>query len=187
MPKSIYNNCDRSQVIDLGIPGCAGIRIHFVVKDKPLCQKNVMRWSERGRAPGCTFGRPRTYRDYAELVALCDLSQTRMDWYNQQIQERAELPPRPTYLAGDFDRMIAETKPDAVIVTTMDRTHHIYIIRAMELGCDVITEKPMTTDAEKLRAIFDAIDRTGRSLRVTFNYRYAPAYTALPRADHARA
>jgi predicted dehydrogenase len=41
----------------------------------------------------------------------------------------------------------------------------------------VITEKPMTTDLPKLQAIFDAIDRTGRSLRVTFNYRYAPAYT----------
>jgi predicted dehydrogenase len=49
----------------------------------------------------------------------------------------------------------------------------------MELGCDVISEKPMTTDAEKARAIFDAIERTGKSLRVSFNYRYSPAYTKL--------
>ncbi len=118
------------------------------------------------------------FRDFAQLVALCDLSQVRMDWYNQQI-EAAVGDKVPTYLASDFDRMIAETKPDAVIVTTMDSTHHIYIIRAMELGCDVITEKPMTIDAEKLRAIYAAVERTGRSLRVTFNYRYAPAYTAL--------
>jgi predicted dehydrogenase len=75
--------------------------------------------------------------------------------------------------------MIAETKPDTVIVCTMDATHHLYITRAMELGCDVVTEKPMTTDIDKTRAIFDAIDRTGKSLRVTFNYRYAPAYTKL--------
>ncbi len=116
-------------------------------------------------------------KDYpgdAELVALCDLSQTRMDWYNRQL-----VAPRPTYLAADFDRMIAETKPDAVIVTTIDGTHHQYIVRAMELGCDVITEKPLTTTVEKLHTIFDAIDRTGKSLRVTFNYRYAPAYTKL--------
>jgi predicted dehydrogenase len=115
-----------------------------------------------------------TYADTAELVALCDVSQTRMNWYNQQLQ-----PPLPTYSAADFDRMIAETKPDTVIVTTIDRAHHQYIIRAMELGCDVITEKPLTTTAENLRAIFDAIDRTGKSLRVTFNYRYAPTYTRL--------
>lgn len=118
-----------------------------------------------------------TYADVAELVALCDLSQTRMNWYNRQLSEQLGLAPLPTYLAHDFDRMIAETKPDTVIVTTMDCTHHEYITRAMALGCDAITEKPMTTDLEKLRAIFAAIDATGRSLRVTFNYRYAPAYT----------
>jgi predicted dehydrogenase len=44
----------------------------------------------------------------------------------------------------------------------------------MEAGCDVITEKPMTTDAEKCRAILEAQKRTGRSCRVTFNYRYSP-------------
>lgn len=118
-----------------------------------------------------------TYRDVAELVAFCDLSQTRMDWYNTQLQERYQLNPLPTYPANQFDQMIAETKPDTVIVTTIDATHHIYIVRAMQLGCDVISEKPMTTDIDKMKLIYDAIDRTGKSLRVTFNYRYAPAYT----------
>src|SRR5436190_22610782 len=99
-----------------------------------------------------------TYKDIAELVALCDVSQTRMSWYNSQLQTQAGLPALPTYKASDFDRMIAETKPDTVIVTTIDATHHQYIARAMELGCDVITEKPMTTDAEKIRSIFDAIE-----------------------------
>jgi predicted dehydrogenase len=119
-----------------------------------------------------------TYRDSCEMVAFCDLSQTRMDWYNKQIQAQGGEP-LPTYLADQFDQMIAETKPDTVIVTTMDSTHHTYITRAMELGCDAITEKPMTIDVEKTRAIFDAIERTGRQLRVSFNYRYSPAYTKL--------
>ena len=48
--------------------------------------------------------------------------------------------------------MIAETKPDVVIVTTVDSTHADYICRAMELGCDVITEKPMTTDGGEVPA-----------------------------------
>jgi predicted dehydrogenase len=120
-----------------------------------------------------------TYREVAELVALCDVSQIRMNWYNEELHTRAGLAPRPTYLAADFDRMIRETKPDTVIVTTIDRFHHQYIARAMELGCDAITEKPMTTNLENLRAIHDAIEQTGKSLRVTFNYRYAPAYTKL--------
>jgi predicted dehydrogenase len=61
----------------------------------------------------------------------------------------------------------------------MDSTHHIYIIRAMELGCDAISEKPMTVDAEKACAILDAVERTGRELRVTFNYRYTPLATKV--------
>lgn len=118
-----------------------------------------------------------TYRDVAELVGLCDLSQVRMNWYNQMLQSERDYPELPTYLAEDFDRMVEETKPDTVIVTTIDAYHHQYIVRAMELGCDAISEKPMTTDIDKMRAIYDAIERTGKSLRVTFNYRYAPAYT----------
>ncbi|MBN2471260.1 MAG: Gfo/Idh/MocA family oxidoreductase [Anaerolineae bacterium] len=120
-----------------------------------------------------------TYRDVTELVAFCDLSFTRMNWYNEKLKATRGLGPLPTYHADQFDRMIAETRPDVIIVTTIDAAHHLYITRAMELGCDVITEKPMTTDEHKARQIFDAIAHTGRSLRVTFNYRYAPAYTKV--------
>jgi predicted dehydrogenase len=119
------------------------------------------------------------YRDTAELVGLCDTNQTRMNYANRVLGETHSLPPVPTYTAADFNRMIAETRPDAVIVTTIDRTHHAYIIAAMEAGCDVITEKPMTVDAEKCQAIIDTAKRTGRSVRVTFNYRYAPHNTAV--------
>ena len=118
-----------------------------------------------------------TYKDVAELVAFCDFSQTRMNWYNGRLQNERNLEPLPTYFADQFDQMIAETKPDTVIVTTVDAAHHLHITRAMELGCDAISEKPMTTDLPKLQAIFDTIAKTGQSLRVTFNYRYAPAYT----------
>ncbi len=118
-----------------------------------------------------------TYREETELVAFCDLSQTRMNWYNQKLAETLDMAPRPTYFADQFDQMITDTRPDTVIVSTIDSTHHLYITRAMELGCDVISEKPMTTDLAKLKAIYEVIEQTGRSLRVTFNYRYAPAYT----------
>lgn len=49
----------------------------------------------------------------------------------------------------------------------------------MELGCDVVTEKPMTTDAEKCQRIIDTQKATGRQVRVTFNYRYAPFRTQV--------
>jgi predicted dehydrogenase len=120
-----------------------------------------------------------TFSDHAELVALCDMSQVRMNWHNARMGKLFNAAPCPTYRADQFDTMIAETKPDVVIVATMDVTHHIYINRAMELGCDVITEKPMTIDVDKLRSIFETIERTGCSLRVTFNYRYNVVFTKL--------
>src|SRR5262245_63280292 len=73
----------------------------------------------------------RTYRETADLVGLCDLSQARMDWHNRRLEATAGLR-CPTYLADRFDRMIADTAPHTVIVTTVDATHHVYIARAME-------------------------------------------------------
>lgn len=115
-----------------------------------------------------------TYREHTELVGFCDLNETRMAYFNRLAAERYGLPPVPAYRPEDFERMLAERRVDAVIVTSIDRTHHGYIIRAMEAGCDVITEKPMTVDAQRCQAILDARERTGRALTVTFNYRYAP-------------
>ncbi|MBQ7208759.1 MAG: Gfo/Idh/MocA family oxidoreductase [Lentisphaeria bacterium] len=119
------------------------------------------------------------YKDYAELVGICDVNQGRMDYYNERIGKKYNHPPVPTYLSQDFDRMIAECKPDTVIVTSMDRTHHKYGCRAMELGCDVISEKPMTVDVEKCQQIIDTQKKTGKHYTVTFNYRYSPRNTKI--------
>ncbi|PWC12526.1 Gfo/Idh/MocA family protein [Brenneria corticis] len=120
----------------------------------------------------------RDYQQQGGFVAFCDTNQTRIDYANQIIGKYGHQAV-PAYRADQFEQMIAETKPDIVIVCSIDRTHHHYIIRAMELGCDVITEKPMTIDEEKCQAIIDAITRTGRKLRVTFNYRYAPHHSKV--------
>lgn len=85
----------------------------------------------------------------------------------------------PTYAASDFDRMLRETSPDCVIVTVPDYAHCAYIVRALELGSDVITEKPLTIDAESCRRIVAAQQASGRSVTVAFNYRYSPARSLL--------
>ena len=120
-----------------------------------------------------------TYKDTAELVAFCDVNRTRMEYANEILETEYGYGKVKMYGAEDFEKMILEQKPDCVIVTSIDRTHHRYTIKAMELGCDVISEKPMTTDAKKCQEIIDCIERTGKSLRVTFNYRYAPHNTKM--------
>ena len=97
----------------------------------------------------------RDYADTSEIVAFCDVNQTRMDYCNEQLVQYGGKKV-PTYKHYEFDKMIEETKPDCVIVTSVDRTHDEYIIRAMELGCDVVTEKPMTIDPQRINAILEA-------------------------------
>ncbi|MDY5931516.1 MAG: Gfo/Idh/MocA family oxidoreductase [Candidatus Ornithospirochaeta sp.] len=118
------------------------------------------------------------YKDIDQIVGFCDQSPTRMHYANSRLRElgAAEV---PEYLPSEFEKMIDETRPDTVIVTTVDRTHDDYIVRAMEKGCDVITEKPITIDEKKAQRIIDAQKRTGRNVRVTFNYRYAPYHTMI--------
>ncbi len=110
------------------------------------------------------------YKQYMDFVALCDTNPGRMEYAKRAMN----IPECPTYSAADFDKMIKETKPDVVMVTTPDATHSDYIIKALEAGVDVITEKPMTTDEKKCQAILDAQARTGKKVTVTFNYRYSP-------------
>ena len=43
----------------------------------------------------------------------------------------------------------------------------------------MITEKPMTIDVPRTLSIFDAVSKTGKNVRVTFNYRYAPHNTKV--------
>ncbi len=120
--------------------------------------------------------------DTSVLVGFCDNNLGRLRIAQQSALERTGVE-LPIYdVAADplaFDKMVAETRPDEIIVTSRDCTHDHYIVRAMELGCDVTTEKPMTTDETKCQAIIDTQRKTGRSVRVTFNYRYSPPRTQV--------
>lgn len=120
------------------------------------------------------FARPITekYKDQAELVAMCDVNPARLKLANNIIGRDI-----PTYT--DFDKMLKEVKFDTLIVTTKDSTHHRFIIKALETGHDAITEKPMTIDDGKCRAILRAEKKSGRKVIVTFNYRYVPYVTRI--------
>lgn len=118
------------------------------------------------------------YRDRAEIVGVCDRNAGRAALAVKRIAATGAGQPA-AYAAEDFDRMLRETKPQFVIVTTVDATHDDYIVRALDAGCDVITEKPMTTTAEKAQRIIDAVKRSGRHIRVCFNYRYSPPRTQV--------
>ncbi len=115
------------------------------------------------------FGRDliNDYGEYIELVGLCDINPGRLNFAEGYIGAKC-----PTFT--NLVEMIEKQKPEVLIVTSEDSTHHTVIIKGMEMGCDIITEKPLTIDENKAQEIYDAQKRTGRNIIVTFNYRYPP-------------
>ncbi|WP_083541714.1 Gfo/Idh/MocA family protein [Sinorhizobium americanum] len=107
------------------------------------------------------------WRGFVDLVAIADTNALRAERARTMIASNA-----PIY--GDVDAMLTETRPDLVIVCTPDDTHDDIVVKALESGADVITEKPMATTVEKIRRILDAEERTGQRVDVSFNYRFAP-------------
>lgn len=118
-----------------------------------------------------------TYRSANDLVGLCDNNEQRLSLSAREISTDGNGV--ATYRAEEFGQMLKEQKPHSVIVTVPDDLHHVYITEAMRAGCNVVTEKPMTIDLDKLKAILDTQKETGREITVTFNYRYTPARTQI--------
>ena len=112
------------------------------------------------------------YNDVVEFVGLCDINHKRAEAGRKLIGVEC-----PTFTK--FDEMLDRTKPELVMVTTVDSTHHIFIKRALERGVNVITEKPMVTEAADCQSVLDAEKKTGRNITVTFNYRYAPKHEKI--------
>lgn len=112
------------------------------------------------------------YGDIIEFVGLCDINPGRVEYGKEHIGADC-----PTFT--DFNEMMDATDPDMLIVTTVDATHHQFIIGGLERDIDVLTEKPMTTDEHKCQAILDAEEASQGELIVGFNYRYSPHHTRI--------
>ncbi|NMB21198.1 MAG: Gfo/Idh/MocA family oxidoreductase [Firmicutes bacterium] len=119
------------------------------------------------------FAKPivETWSHVADLRGVFDTNLTRARLLSE------ECGGIPVY--GDFHKMLEKERPDRVIVASTDYSHHTYIVEALKAGCDVISEKPMTIDEEKCRAILQAERETGRKVTVTFNLRFAPYFSTV--------
>ena len=71
------------------------------------------------------------FSNLIEFVGLCDINPGRVETAKKKMKLSC-----PTYT--DFDKMMQETKPDELIVTSIDSTHHHFIIKGMEYGADII-------------------------------------------------
>lgn len=77
---------------------------------------------------------------------------------------------------SDVEEALQKAKGDAAVICTPNHLHARAAVRAMEMGYDVLCEKPMAATAEQAKAMLAAEKRTGRCLMIGYIVR---AYDAI--------
>ena len=89
--------------------------------------------------------------------------------------------PLPETLGGarryaEYDRALAELKPDIVSINTLPDTHAAYAIAAMEAGAHVFVEKPLAESVESAERVVTTARRTRRKLVIGYILRQHPSW-----------
>jgi predicted dehydrogenase len=100
-----------------------------------------------------------------DLAAVCDNKEDR-------VKAKAEEFGCKAYT--DYEEMIDKEKLDVVHVCTPHYLHPPMVIKALEKGSNVLTEKPMSTKYEDAVKMVETAERAGKTLGVIFQNRYNP-------------
>ncbi|MEM7538402.1 MAG: Gfo/Idh/MocA family oxidoreductase [Chloroflexota bacterium] len=113
----------------------------------------------------------------AELVAVCDLDETRA-------KEAAETYQAQTYYT-DYQDLLNNPDVQAVSIATPDFAHTKIAVAAAQAGKHILCEKPLATTVEEAQTIVDAAEQAGVKLMVDFHNRVNPPIVAAKEAIDA--
>ena len=108
-----------------------------------------------------------------DLVAYVDSSPNALD----VLREEAKVPAERCF--ESMKEAIAETRPDAMLVTTALAGHVPVVHAALEAGLHVLVEKPFAPNLGAAQELVDQASAEGLVLMVSQNYRFFPAPRAL--------
>jgi len=92
-----------------------------------------------------------------------------------------------TPIYKDFDTMLAQTKPDAVLIATPSRLHAPMVRAALEADAHVFCEKPFCLDWQDSQALTQLAQAKGLVAQVGYHYRYVGAFQEMKRLVDAGA
>ena len=101
-----------------------------------------------------------------QIVATCDVNTEISNSYIDR--NLSDLEPRPQAF-DNLDLMLAETAPNAVLISTPHTLHFEQGMKALEAGCHVLMEKPMVTDADDAYTLAAKVEETGKVLVIGYN------------------
>ncbi|MFZ4777125.1 MAG: Gfo/Idh/MocA family protein [Terrimicrobiaceae bacterium] len=141
--------------------------------DKGLCPTSPKTIAILG-AGGRGAGFAELIKRYAYLGKVTAVAEPR-EAYREAIALAHDIPRHQAF--SDWREFVAlPAMADAVVIATMDQDHVGPAVACMELGYDVLLEKPMATTIEDCRAIEAAQRRTGRMVGVCHSLRYQKGF-----------
>jgi predicted dehydrogenase len=108
-----------------------------------------------------------------EVVGLCDVDSVMREAAAALVAKRQPSGKSPPQF-GDYRTLLAETKPEIVLVCTPDHWHCLPMIAACEAGADVYVQKPISFDCIEGRAMVAAARKHGRTVQVGLQRRSTP-------------
>jgi len=113
-------------------------------------------------------------KQYAYLGKVTAVAEPR-EAYREAMVKAHDIP-RNQVFSSWHEFVARPAMADAVVIATMDQDHVGPAVACMELGYDVLLEKPMATSIEDCRAIEAAQRRTDRLLAVCHSLRYQKGF-----------
>jgi len=105
-------------------------------------------------------------KDKFEIVSLCDVSEVRLEKYGKIFSVAEEN------RFMDEEVFFEKKRSDVLLIATMDRMHVRQAMKALDLGYDLVLEKPISDDVNELRMLAKKAKETGRMVLVCHVLRY---------------
>jgi len=118
---------------------------------------------------GASHGRAYHKLEGFEIVGVVDSRAEAVEAFNKSVGANY-----PHF--SDYGKALEELKPDAVAICTYPNSHEPLAIRAMEAGCHVFVEKPISDTVEGAERVCAAAKKHSRKVVVGYILRHHPSW-----------
>lgn len=108
-----------------------------------------------------------------EVVGLCDVDRNMVAEAAELVSQRQPSKKKPPVF-GDYRKLLAEQKPEIVLIGTPDHWHCLPMIDACRAGADVYVQKPISWDVVEGQAMVAAARKYNRTVQVGLERRSTP-------------
>ncbi|MBN8787213.1 MAG: Gfo/Idh/MocA family oxidoreductase [Terrimonas sp.] len=100
-----------------------------------------------------------------DVVGLCDPDRHQLEKAAEMVSQRQTSRKKPA-MYGDYRKLLAEQKPDIVLVGSPDHWHALHTITALQAGAHVYVQKPISVDVMEGEAMVAAARKYNKVVQV---------------------